>query len=175
MKTLETTFVSNFDLCGDNTFTQVKKENGVAIYRRERNNGTLVGYEVFVVKTRNKGDKLPGGAVEKEDRECYPGAAAFGKSAWSVATLERAEEHFDRLVNKLETATGKKPKKVVAEVVFPRDKEFTIKFLMGETGLERRFIRKALKEAIALKRIVEVGKLKSESGKGQPAIVYKST
>lgn len=175
MKILEKQFICNADLCGDHTFTQVRKDNGVAIYQRTNGDGKLVGYEVFVVKTRKKGDKLPGGNVEKEDRECYPGAAAFGKTAWFVMSLDRAQEHFDRLVDKLGNAQTKTKKQVVETVIFPKNRDFTVKMMVTELKVPRRYIRRAIKQMLVTKELIEVGKIKSESGKGQPSVVYRLT
>ena len=60
MRKLEKQFVMNADKVGDNKFIQVKRTEDVAMYRRERLDGTLKGYEVFIVKRRYKGDPLPG-------------------------------------------------------------------------------------------------------------------
>ena len=77
------------------TLKQVKRNEMVAIYERFRHNGTQEGYEVFIIKKRLKGQALPGGLFELEDREVYPSAGQFGKTAWHVMTLERANEEFE--------------------------------------------------------------------------------
>ena len=71
MNTLPLKFELNADKTGTQTFTQVKRTGDVAMYRRDRNDGSLFGYEVFKVKSRLTGQPLPGGNFEKEDRECY--------------------------------------------------------------------------------------------------------
>ena len=100
MKTLRTEFEANYDQTGKMKFTQLRREGDVALYQRTRKDGTTFGYEAFIVKTAKAGAKLPGGAVEKEDRERYPGAEAFGRYAYSCVTLESAEERFAELVAK---------------------------------------------------------------------------
>ena len=67
----------------------------------------------------------------------------------------------------------KKEKKAVIEVILPKDRDFTVKMMVSETGIARRYIRRAIKAKLASKEIVEIGKLRSESGKGQPAVVYR--
>lgn len=76
---------------------QVKRTDTVALYERIRH-GELEGFEVFIIKVRHKGDKLPGGAVEEEDREVYPSAGSFGFGASSVSNLGRAKIVFDEMV-----------------------------------------------------------------------------
>jgi len=78
------------------TLTQVKRNQHVALYGRSRD-GEPKGYEVFTIKRRRKGDPLPGGAVEPDDREVYPSAQQFGFSAWSFGNLKAAEKRFDEL------------------------------------------------------------------------------
>ena len=80
MKLLEKQFVKNCDGVGDTTFTQLKKKevNGKNIYIYSREKPNWLRYEVFIAKQRFKGQPLPGGAVETEDREQYPTANSFG-------------------------------------------------------------------------------------------------
>lgn len=77
---------------------QVKRTESVALYSRVRN-GKIESYEVFTIRKRLKGQPLPGGLFEKEDREVYPSANQFGKIAWACQTLDRANEKFDELVS----------------------------------------------------------------------------
>lgn len=107
MKTLELTFVKNCDKTGDNTFTQVKRyiadgiEGGVAMYKREDMTGALKGFEVFIFKVIHEGASLPGGNTVQESYEGYPGPNSFGKTAYFCTSIERAEERYTELVNKL--------------------------------------------------------------------------
>lgn len=78
------------------TLTQIKRNGKVALYGRSRHK-KQEGYELFVIKMRRKGDPLPGGAVEPDDREVYPSANQFGISAWSIGSLKAAEKRFDEL------------------------------------------------------------------------------
>ena len=79
-------------------FTQLKRTEKVALYKRTvESTGHDDGYEVFLIKMRHKGDKLPGGMVEEEDREVYPSAGSFGKSAWNPSSLREAEFRYNQL------------------------------------------------------------------------------
>ena len=101
MKLLETEFVKNCDLSGNNRFIQLKKEGNVALYRREHVDGREKGFEVFVFKLKPAGSPMRGGGFEAEDREPYPGKSAFGKTAWYISgenAVDRAHEMFDSLV-----------------------------------------------------------------------------
>ena len=101
MKELDINFVANADKSGDNRFIQIKKEKDVALYRREKRDGSLKGFEVFLFKTIQTGALLPGGNVVQETYQSYPGGKAFGKTAWYISgenAAERAHEMFDSLV-----------------------------------------------------------------------------
>ena len=86
---------------GDNyarIFRQLKRNDKVALYARVvESSGHTEGYEVFHIKMRLKGQALPGGLFEQEDREVYPAAGSFGKTAWMTNDLLRAEQHFEEL------------------------------------------------------------------------------
>lgn len=101
MKTLEKQFVMNADKCGNHTFTQVRRQGNVCLYRRDRvTNGSLFGFEVFLTKTVKAGSPLPGGGTVAEDYEQYPGASSFGRSAWNTNSEKRADELFAELLGK---------------------------------------------------------------------------
>lgn len=106
MKLLETKFVKNCDKCGDHTFTQIRNEGNVYLYRRNRiSDGTFHSFEIFVAKTVKAGTPLPNGNVVAEDYVQYPGAAAFGRTAWSVSGKEdvglaAAQRVFDRILKR---------------------------------------------------------------------------
>jgi hypothetical protein len=113
MKTLKPKFEKNVDKAGKMTFTQVKRDGDVALYERTRADGTHFNYEVFIVKQTFAGAKLPGGAVEKEDRECYPGANSFGRTAYDCLTIDHAEDRFDQLVTRSKDISDAREKSVV--------------------------------------------------------------
>lgn len=193
MKMLQKEFTANYDKCGNNVFTQLRKENGVAIYKRTRPDGIVKGYEVFIVKIRKKGDKLPGGLVEKEDRECYPGAASFGRYAYACKTEAQAETRFDELVAKLKASadaaadaaadadseteepkevTPAKPKKAKVEVKAPAGK-WTMKMLVAETGMSQGNLYPIVKQMLTTGMIVEVERV-AAGGRGRPSVVYQT-
>lgn len=97
MITLEKEFVSNYDKSGNNKFIQVKRNNKAAVYRREKMDGKIVGFEVFKIKVQPAGTKFPNGVVTTEDQEKYPTANVFGKWAWFVNSEIRANVWFDRI------------------------------------------------------------------------------
>jgi hypothetical protein len=102
MKLLEKTFVMNADRCGNHTFTQLRREGNVALYRRNRvKDGSIHTYEVFLVKTVKAGAGLPGGGTVAEDYERYPGSEAFGRYAWSISRGPTGEQRANILFDKL--------------------------------------------------------------------------
>ena len=101
MKILEKTFEMNADKCGVHTFTQVRREGNICMYRRNRKDtGRLHTVEVFLVRTVKAGSPLPGGGTVAEDYEQYPGASMFGRTAWSTGTVEGGNIIFERLLAK---------------------------------------------------------------------------
>ena len=120
MKTLELNKVWTGDGYGAVdaiTLSQIKRTETGALYHRARKSGMTDGYEVFVIKMRHKGDKLPGNMVELEDREVYPSAGSFGKTAWHIMNLDRANEKFDELVRK--GAIDDEEDSVKVETIYP--------------------------------------------------------
>jgi hypothetical protein len=207
MKLLEQTFVKNFDRSGDNTFTQVKTvptpSLNTYIYRRERMDGSFVSYEVFVAKRRYKGDKLPGGLVEAEDRERYPTANDFGFTAKEFKNLSSAESYFDELVEKMQVKEDKKngvedkaetfeaqvsakldltPKirgrkrKERPALVYPTGNQWLMKDLLkaNEVGWTQSLAYIELQKALKSGIVVEVARVKNDSGRGRAMVVYKT-
>lgn len=82
MKQLENTFELE-----NNKFTQVKRSDKAALYKRETLEGQFVSYEVFAIRTKN-------------DVEIYPNKTAFGRGVTSWAfcpmDLKRADVYYDR-------------------------------------------------------------------------------
>lgn len=91
----------NADKCGNHTFTQIRREGNFCIYRRNRcSDGSLHSVEVFITRTIKAGTPLPGGNTVAEDYEQYPGANAFGRTAWSYSGKDAelaANIKFDRI------------------------------------------------------------------------------
>ena len=185
MKKLEKTFVGNYDRVGNTRFVQVKRTKEVAMYRRENMDGSVRSYEVFLVKTRKKGDALPNGAVEKEDRECYPGTSAFGRIAYDCKTEDQAETRYDELIERAKdlleaqeesVKTGKRVKvsrKKKVDVKLPSGK-FTMKMLMSEYQLPQPTLYLIVKKWIAEAKVGVVDSVRNESGRGKPALVYQA-
>jgi hypothetical protein len=184
MKKLEKTFVGNYDRVGNTRFVQVKRTKEVAMYRRENMDGSVRSYEVFLVKTRKKGDALPNGAVEKEDRECYPGTSAFGRIAYDCKTEDQAETRYDELIERakdlLEASeeskrTGKKGvrKKKKTEIALPTGK-FTMKMLVAETGMSQPVLYLMLQNLVKQGVVQEVERVRVEGQRGRATVVYSS-
>ena len=110
---------------------QIKREGNCAIYStsKVKTPAKISGYEVFRFKTILKGTPLPGGVVVEQSYEQYPGSNMFGKTAWNVHSLARAEEVMAELLkedkvkvaqvesdaaNGIVTKRRGRPKKIVA-------------------------------------------------------------
>lgn len=185
MKKLEKTFVGNYDRVGNTRFVQVKRTREVAMYRRENMDGSVRSYEVFLVKTRKKGDALPNGAVEKEDRECYPGTSAFGRIAYDCKTEDQAETRYEELIERAKdlleaqeesVKTGKRVKvsrKKKVDVVLPKGK-FTMKMLVAETGMSQPVLYIMLQNLVKQGVVQEVERVRVEGQRGRATVVYSS-
>jgi hypothetical protein len=186
MKKLQKEFTGNYDKVGMNKFVQLRKENGVAMYERFNTDGTTRSYEVFIIKTVPKGAPLPNGKTVEESYEQYPGANAFGKTAYDCRTLAQAEERFDQLVIKAKDSAEAKEeaartgvrnrgrrgssKKTVATP--EKGSKFTMKFLVSETGLSQPVLFSIVKNWEKNGIIKVNGYVKAEGGKGRPGIEY---
>ena len=188
MKKLEKEFTGNYDRVGMNRFVQLRKENGVAMYERFNTDDTHRSYEVFIVKVVPKGAPLPNGKVVEESYEQYPGANAFGKTAYDCRSLAQAEERFDQLVQKVKDSadakeeavkSGKPVKrgrkasvKMDVKMSLNKGTKFTISMLSTYTGVDTVYIRKAVNEWLSSGVITISGVVKSESGRGKPSTEY---
>jgi hypothetical protein len=120
MKQLDATFVLD-----NNKFTQVKRSDKAALYKRETMEGALVSYEVFSIRIKN-------------DAEVYPKKHAFGGIlawAWCPITMDRAELYYGRLErdevlkSQVDPETGELPVDQSAVIV-------TLPILNQEVSLE---------------------------------------
>ena len=185
MKKLEKEFTGNYDRVGMNRFVQLRKENGVAIYERFNTDDTHRSYEVFIVKVVPKGAPLPNGKTVEESYEQYPGANAFGKTAYDCRTLAQAEERFDQLVQKVKDSAEAKEEAIKSgkpnkgrrgtkkTVVIPeKGSKFNMKLLVTNTGLAQPVLFPIVKEweKNGLNKVN--GYVKAEGGKGRPSIEY---
>jgi hypothetical protein len=185
MKKLEKSFVGNYDRVGNTRFVQVKRTADVAMYRRENMDGSVRSYEVFLVKMRKKGDPLPNGAVEKEDRECYPGSAVFGRIAYDCKSEDQAEARYEELIERAvelkaaaaeSKATGKRVvrrNKKKVDVQLPKGK-FTMKMLVAETGMTQPVLYLYLQNLIKEGKVVEVERVRVEGQRGKASVVYSA-
>lgn len=161
------------------THTQLKRNEHVALYSVTNKHGVLKGYEVFYIKKRLKGQPLPGGIVEAEDREVYPSANGFGKIAWSIRSLDYAEKRFQEMTD---LANGIIPEKVIIEkkpkpvkvkktITVPVG-EFTVKELAEKNSVPNHiaamFIKEFLNKTIGFVREARLHKI------GKASKFYKS-
>lgn len=102
-KPIKTDFVwtgDGFGASGARRIKQLKRVGDIALYERTvKSTGVNDGYEVIRI-TRHNGYTL--GKQKVEPAETYPGASQFGKSAWSVWGLKRAELLFEEKVKEEE-------------------------------------------------------------------------
>jgi len=188
MKKLQKEFSGNYDKVGLNKFIQIRKENGVAVYERYNTDGTLRGYEVFIVKVVPKGAPLPNGKTVEESYEQYPGANAFGKTAYDCRTLDQVERRFDELVEKVKLSAeakeeaektgkpnkGRRSNSAKKDVPIPsKGTKFNMKFLVTNTGIDQPTLFPIVKRWEATGLIRAVGTVKAEGGKGRPSIQYE--
>lgn len=187
MKKLQKEFTGNYDKVGMNKFVQIRKENGVAIYQRFNTDGTPRSYEVFIIKTVPKGAPLPNGKFVEESYEQYPGSNAFGKTAYDCRDIGQAEERFDQLVIKAKDSAeakeeaaktgirnrgrrGSSKKNIVS--VPEKGSKFNMKLLITNTGLAQPVLFPIVKSWLDSGTVKINGSVKSEGGKGRPAIEY---
>jgi hypothetical protein len=178
MKSLSTEFTCNADKCGTTVFRQMRRSDGVAMYQRIRPDGGIKGYEVFIIKTIKAGTALPGGKSVAEDYEQYPGAAQWGKTAWSPGSEAAADEKFDALVKRLRSEVGqpkRRGRKATAATTFvvPSGK-FTMRMLIEQTGMTQPVLYIRLQKLIKEGKVVEVDRVRTETGRGRLAVVYQT-
>jgi hypothetical protein len=78
MKQLETKFTQD-----NNNFTQVKRSDKAAVYRRETLEGAHVSFEVFAIRT-------------KDEQEVYPNQKAMSRWAWCPVLEKDADKWYNR-------------------------------------------------------------------------------
>jgi hypothetical protein len=75
-------------------FTQIKRIEDFAIYKKIPVNGTHTSYEVIIV-SRHNGYELGGQKIEPA--ETYPSSSQWGTKGWTYTTLKDAETAFTAL------------------------------------------------------------------------------
>lgn len=199
MKVLEQTFIGNYDKSGNNNFYQIKRTDTVAMYKREPLDKKFITYEVFVIKTRLKGQSLPNGLFELEDRECYPGASSFGKHAYCCLHECDADDRYLELIKKYsdktqmtdvamvdtksdtkqtintptQLATTSRSPVATTYVNVPVGK-FTIKMLIESSGIKQPKLQIVLKQLIDDNIIKQIGTLHINGKRGKAANLYES-
>lgn len=172
MKLLEKEFVKNCEGVGDTTFKQMKKQesNGLNVYIYNRTKEGFNTYEVFISKRRFKGQPLPGGNVEVEDREQYPTANHFGFTAKEVRSMAQAKVEFNKFLNKNNKEMGE----AKADLIYPTD--FSMKdLLVANPRWSQPTAYVQVQKDIKNGMIKEVGRVKSATGRGKPAVIYSLT
>ena len=187
MKLLETEFVQNSDKRGDMTFKQVKRNEYAALYRRYTMEGRPVEFEVFQIK------EAGGQVFEKfyEPYEQYPGAAAFGKTAWTVLDEARANLIYDEITAgkgsrkdaqraaapievKVKRTDGKRgrPRVERPAIILPK-KQFSMKDLLkvNVKGWSQPTLYIELMKLVKQDKVVESGR--KAMGRGRPVVFYK--
>ena len=187
MKTLEVEFVKNCDQRGDHKFVQIKRNEFAALYRRFLLDGTPLEYEVFAIKEAGDAE-IFGRYYEKYEQ--YPGANAFGRTAWATIKLAIAEQIFDEItkgkgkrnqgveieapVVKINRNGGKpgRPKATRPDLTFP-NKPFCMKDLVKKngTGWSQPTIYIELMKLVKADKVVETER--KQLGRGRPVVFYK--
>jgi hypothetical protein len=191
MKLLPQEKIENNDKSGKNRFVQLRKEGNFALYRREKLDGLLVGFEVFSFKTIQAGAPLPGGGTVEETYESYPGAAAFGRTAWFIGgdnAAERAHNRFDELVKGKVTPEPEIEEETVHAVTITKtpttpiklglkfpDKPFTQKELAAFNGFDNyKVVYSDLQKGLASGLLVVAGERPAPRGKPAKLFSVKS-
>ena len=80
----------------------VKRNEHVAIYETLIDD-EIIGYEVFLIRKQTAKTVFRGGkSFMLKEKELFPTNEMFGYDAFAPGTLERAEEHFDKLTARVE-------------------------------------------------------------------------
>jgi len=190
MISLETEFVSGAGGYSANplTYKQVTRTETVALYARHREDGTLKDHEVFRIKLLKKGHQIFKQTLE-DDTEQYPSNEKFGRTAWSFLRLGAAMVKYQELVEgKVATVdtsddgdeTEVAPRLVGRarnerpELVYPATERFTMKdlALVNSVGWNPALIYNHIKKEMEGGVLVEVARVKTDSGRGKPSVVY---
>jgi len=179
----------NADKVGNNIFTQVKREGKVAIYKRSWPDGEVKSYEVFIIKTVEKGSPLPNGKTVEETYESYPGAASFGKTAYDCKTIDRAESRFVELMEKVKNRDDAKEEAIKTGkpvrrgrkasvnknvmTIPSKNSKFTINMMISDTGEKKPNLYIIVKKWIADGLVRVAGTQRKEGQRGRAEVVYE--
>jgi hypothetical protein len=89
---------------GEFTFTQVKREGMVAIYKQTLSaSGTKIAFETVVLKGQlPKTIQIAGKDVNYAHKEVYPSSAQWGRRGWSYVNLQFAEVQMTKVLLQIE-------------------------------------------------------------------------
>ena len=188
MKLLETEFVMNADKRGDNKFVQIKRNEFAAMYRRFDMEGKPLEFEVFAVKVAG-GTEIFGRYYDKYEQ--YPGASAWGRSAYTALTEKQAEQIYQEITDgngkrkegqeitkpvvvKVRNIGGKKgrPKANRPSIVWPK-KNFSMKDLVSanKNGWSQPTLYVEVTKLLKLNKVVEA--CRKQQGRGRATVFYK--
>lgn len=181
MKLLDHKFTKNVEKVGTTDFTQIKVHKGtkanVYIYLREKPDRSFSRYEVFIAKRRYKGQPLPGGNVELEDREQYPTANNFGYTAKETPSIFRADVLFDEFVAKVdalatEASDSDTPVAPTTITAYPPGQWLLSQLRDLNPHLTKSRIYLLLQLEITEGRVSKCGTKPNALGRGKPSILY---
>ena len=75
-------------------FSQIKRINNKALYKKTSIKGTSISYEVIIISSHN-GYELAGTYIEPA--ETYPSTSQWGTKGWTCVSLEEAEAKFNTI------------------------------------------------------------------------------
>jgi hypothetical protein len=184
---------------GHRDFKQIHREPDYAIYSKSQHGSTHVNsYEAFLIKRRYKGQPLPGGMFEREDREVYPSLGQFGFSAFDCKTEAAAFERIAYLKAKKlpqdetdesgddvtreapaapTSSTGKRRGRVAKVVKMPiprKGEKFTMKMMMAQSGEDQPILYVRLKALIEQGLVAVCGSVRESHTRGKAQIQYQS-
>lgn len=161
-------------------YTQVKRNESAAIYAVSvANSGHLTGYEVFKIKVDPKGKQIFAKVVE-DDTEKYPSTSDFGRSAWFVINMERANEYFDQITQKAievseETVNDESPEVIRTDYKGPTfnfpTTEFSVNDLAEFNKAQYPQAYLFVKDALA-KGSIKYVRDERRAAKGKPTKIY---
>lgn len=168
MKTLEIEKIWTGDGFGQNeaiTLRQIKRTDTVAMYERITKSNLSQGFEVFVVRVVEAGTPLPGNVTVQESYEQYPSANRFGKTAWCVQNLQKADALFEKLANTVLVVEAKE-----VSLDLPNG-EFTTNELAEQNGVDYLIATKFIKDACTSNRVRFVRE-ERRNAKGKASKIY---
>ena len=173
----------NADKRGDNKFVQLKRNEFAALYRRFDMDGRPLEFEVFMVKVAG-GKEIFGNYYDPYEQ--YPGASAFGRTAWSTPRELEANRIFDELTQKQGSRkSDAKPKRISKSgsrgrprverpaIILPKNK-FCMKELVAinPDGWTQPTLYIELMKLKKQKKVVEAER-KNMGGKGRATVFYR--